>query len=36
MRERAQRIQASLEVDSEVEKGTTVSLHLPHEQRRSA
>jgi two-component system, NarL family, nitrate/nitrite sensor histidine kinase NarX len=36
MRERAQRIQASLEIDSEVEKGTTVTLRLPQEQRRSA
>ncbi|HEY0845419.1 MAG TPA: type IV pili methyl-accepting chemotaxis transducer N-terminal domain-containing protein [Noviherbaspirillum sp.] len=36
MRERAQRIQASLDISSSVGKGTTVSLRLPHEQRRAA
>lgn len=36
MRERAQRIQASLDIQSGVGKGTTVSLHLPQEQRRAA
>lgn len=36
MRERAQRIHASLDIVSKVGKGTTVSLHLPQEQRRAA
>ncbi|OWW19461.1 type IV pili methyl-accepting chemotaxis transducer N-terminal domain-containing protein [Noviherbaspirillum denitrificans] len=36
MRERAQRIRAWLEVDSEPGKGTLVSLRLPHEERRAA
>ncbi|HYD95810.1 MAG TPA: type IV pili methyl-accepting chemotaxis transducer N-terminal domain-containing protein [Noviherbaspirillum sp.] len=36
MRERAQRIQASLDVVSAAGRGTTVSLHLPQEQRRAA
>jgi len=36
MRERAQRIHAWLEVDSEPGKGTMVSVRLPHEQRRAA
>lgn len=36
MRERAQRIHAWLEIDSEAGKGTMVSLRLPHEQRRAA
>ncbi|WP_420474965.1 type IV pili methyl-accepting chemotaxis transducer N-terminal domain-containing protein [Noviherbaspirillum sp. ST9] len=36
MRERAQRILAWLEIDSEVGQGTLVSLRLPHEQRRAA
>jgi two-component system nitrate/nitrite sensor histidine kinase NarX len=36
MRERAQRIDASLFVRSEPGKGTTISLQLPREQRRAA
>jgi two-component system, NarL family, nitrate/nitrite sensor histidine kinase NarX len=36
MRERAQRIRAWLDIDSEKGKGTMVSLHLPHEERRAA
>lgn len=36
MRERAQRIHASLDIVSKVGKGTTVSLRLPQEQRRAA
>ncbi|HJV85085.1 MAG TPA: type IV pili methyl-accepting chemotaxis transducer N-terminal domain-containing protein [Noviherbaspirillum sp.] len=36
MRERAQRIHASLAVSSEIGKGTTVSLQLPQEERRAA
>jgi two-component system, NarL family, nitrate/nitrite sensor histidine kinase NarX len=36
MRERAQRIHAALDVTSAPGKGTTVSLQLPHEQRRAA
>ena len=36
MRERAQRIHAALDVLSAAGKGTTVSLHLPQEQRRAA
>jgi two-component system nitrate/nitrite sensor histidine kinase NarX len=36
MRERAQRIHASFKVESMPGKGTTVSLLVPHEQRRAA
>lgn len=36
MRERAQRIQAALDIESGLGKGTTVSLRLPQEQRRAA
>lgn len=36
MRERAQRIRAWLEIDSEPGRGTMVSLRLPHEERRAA
>ena len=36
MRERAQRIHATLEIDSAAGKGTAVMLHLAHEERRAA
>ena len=36
MHERAQRINASLDVTSEKGSGTTVTLNLPHEQRLAA
>jgi two-component system nitrate/nitrite sensor histidine kinase NarX len=36
MRERAQRIDASFDVKSEMARGTTVLLHLTREQRRAA
>ena len=36
MKERAQRIRAGLDIGSAAGKGTTVSLRIPHEERRAA